>query len=229
MNAAAFSALLALVAIGWIYRDPPDQASAAPGKFGVYLSKREWVLASLAGAIWGTYNVGYIVLVSFAPEFFTARGYSLERASSIVSLVGWLLIPSVPVSGYLVERLRRPDMLVFAGLGTVTIALAALPSVSAPAALFFFIALLIGIPAGLMMALPANVLRSESVAAGMGVFYVWYYAEMTVLPGVAGATRDLSGAAAAPILFAAAMMALASICLAGFRLATRASSSSQET
>jgi cyanate permease len=169
MNAAAFSALLALVAIGWIYRDPPDHASAAPRKFGVHLSKREWILASLTGAIWGTYNVGYIVLVSFAPEFFTTRGYSLERASSIVSLVGWLLIPSVPVSGYLVERLRRPDLLVFAGLGAVTIALAVLPSVSAPAALFFFIALLIGIPAGLIMALPANVLRSESLAAGMGV------------------------------------------------------------
>ena len=98
-----------------------------------------------------------------------------------------------PVSGYLVERLRRPDMLVFAGLGTVTIALAALPSVSAPAALFFFIALLIGIPAGLMMALPANVLRSESVAAGMGVFYVWYYAEMTCCP-VSPAQRAISRA-----------------------------------
>jgi hypothetical protein len=41
------------------------------------------------------------------------------------------------------------------------------------------------------------VLRPESRAAGMGLFYTWYYLGMTGLPIVAGWTQDLFGGAAA--------------------------------
>ena len=40
----------------------------------------------------------------------------------------------------------------------------------------------------------------------MGVYYTWYYAGMAILPGGAGLARDLTGSAAAPVLFATAMM-----------------------
>ena len=68
----------------------------------------------LAGAVWGTYNVGYIVLVSFAPEFFVSRGYPFTEASWVVSLVGWLLIPTIPASGFLAERLHHTDAVIAA-------------------------------------------------------------------------------------------------------------------
>lgn len=42
-----------------------------------------------------------------------------------------------------------------------------------------------------------------------------------ILPGLAGMARDLTASAAAPALFAAAMMALSLAGLAGFRVATR--------
>ena len=57
-----------------------------------------------------------------------------------------------------------------------------------------------------MMVLPAQALRPETRAGGMGVFYTWYYAAMAVLPGLAGMARDLAGSPAAPVLFSAAMM-----------------------
>ena len=66
----------------------------------------------------------------------------------------------------------------------------------------------IGVPAGLIMALPAQVLRPESRGGGMGVFFTCYYVAMAILPGAAGLVRDISGSPAAPALFAAAMMLL---------------------
>jgi hypothetical protein len=51
----------------------------------------------------------------------------------------------------------------------------------------------------------------------MGVYFTWYYAGMALLPGAAGSARDLTGSPAAPALFAAAMMVLALMALAGFR------------
>jgi len=81
--------------------------------------------------------------------------------------------------------------------------------------------MVIGAPAGLIMALPAQALRPQNRAGGMGVYFTWYYAGMASLPGLAGMSRDLSASPAAPALFAAAMMALALAGWAGFRAATR--------
>src|SRR5262245_19428703 len=84
------------------------------------------------------------------------------------------------------------------------------------------VALLIGLPPGIIMALPTQVLRTESVAAGMGVFYARYYPAMALLPGIAGWARDLTNDAAAPVLFAAGMMIVAAGCLTAFRAAKQA-------
>ena len=71
------------------------------------------------------------------------------------------------------------------------------------------------------MALPAEALRPQNRASGMGIYFTFYYAGMACLPGLAGMARDLTTSPAAPALFAAGMMALALAGLMGFRLATR--------
>lgn len=99
MFAAAGIALACLVAIAAVYRKPPGAPRAGPRRFAFDLTGAEWRLISLAGLIWGTINAGYISLVSFMPAYFTARGLGLAEAGQLVSLVGWLLIPSIPASG----------------------------------------------------------------------------------------------------------------------------------
>jgi hypothetical protein len=91
----------------------------------------------------------------------------------------------------------------------------------APLTMFAVAALLIGLPAGPVMAMPAQALRPESRAPGMGVFYTCYYAAMAALPGFAGMARDFTGSPAAPILFAAVMMLATLICVVGFAAVLR--------
>jgi len=217
----ALAATAAFVLIALFYRDPPGIAGRSSGSFRVGLTRREWLLVLIAGSIWGLFNVGYIVLISFAPDLFTARGYSLPEASSIVSIIGWVLIPLIPFTGLLVERVGRPNAFMIGGFLVAAAAASVLPFMNAPLTAFGVLAVGIGVPAGLIMALPAQVLRPESRAGGMGVFFTCYYVAMAILPGAAGLARDLSGSAAAPALFAAAMTLLCALGLMLFHTARR--------
>src|SRR5262249_49784975 len=96
-----------------------------------------------------------------------------------------------------------------------------LPGANVPAVPFAVILVLIGVPAGLVMALPAQALRPQNRATGMGVFYTWHFAAMGGLPALAGSARDLANSVAAPILVAAATMLLSAFALIGFRLVQR--------
>ena len=215
MYLGAAAAFVAFVLVALIYRDPPGIPAAATAGFRLELTRREWILVLIAGAVWGFFNVAYIVIVSFVPDLFTARGYSLSQASLIVSMIGWVLIPAIPLVGLLVERVGRPHLFMLGGCAVATAAAIALPFVATPLTAFAILGSAVAVPAGLIMALPAQVLRPQTRAGGMGVFFTFYYLAMATLPGVAGLMRDLSGSAAAPALFAAAMMLL---CLIGLML-----------
>src|SRR5262245_54100589 len=222
MFAAALGALICLVLVMRFYCDPPDaQPPIANYSFHISMQRREWLLISFAGLIWGTYNVGLIVLISFMPEFFTTRGYSLIEASQIVSLLGWILIPLGPLAGYMAERLDRPNFLMAGAFCIVALAAAALPWTSAPITLFVLIAVGIGLPPGLIMALPAQALRPENRSIGMGIYYTIYYAGMALLPAVAGLARDIAGTPAATALVTSAMLGTAVLGLVGFRATQR--------
>jgi len=221
MFAAALGALICLVLVMRFYCDPPHAQPIANYSFHISMQRREWLLISFAGLIWSTYNVGLIVLISFMPEFFTTRGYSLIEASRVVSLLGWILIPSGPLAGYIAERLDRPNFLMAGAFCIVALAAAALPFATAPVTLFVLIALAIGVPPGLIMALPAQALRPENRSIGMGVYYTFYYVGMALLPALAGLARDIAGTPAATTLFASAMLGTAILGLVGFRATQR--------
>src|SRR5262245_11346656 len=141
MYVAVLAAFICLILVTLIYRDPPNSQAGTSSDFRIAMTGREWLIISFAGLIWSAYNVGYIVLISFMPECFTARGYSFAEASRIVSLLGWVLIPSVPISGYVAEQLNRPNLLMVAGFCTVAIAATILPFTTTPVAVFTLVVL----------------------------------------------------------------------------------------
>ena len=67
------------------------------------------------------------------------------------------------------------------------------------------------------MALPAQVLRVENRAVGMGIFFTVYYIGMGIGSSIAGYARDASGDPAAPFWMAGLMILIAMLALIGFR------------
>jgi predicted MFS family arabinose efflux permease len=221
MHLGALACLVSFALVLLLYRDPPDMPAEPLARFSLDLTRREWLTVSAAGLVWGFLNSSYIVLVSFAPEVFTQRGFSIADASLITSLLGWSFIPAIPLWSIVAERLKRPNLMMHAAFIVSALALAALPFAAAPLIPLGVLLVVPGAVPGLIMALPAQTLRVKSRASGMGVYYTVYYALMALVPAGAGLARDVSGSFAAPTLFAAGVMLLCVIALMLFHAAKR--------
>ena len=218
MYLTAGACLIAFALVAVFYRAPPAvnekrETPSARTKF----SWQELSLVILAGFIWFLFNVGFIALPSFALDLLTSIGYTVTGAASMVSMVTWLSIFSVQFGGYVSEKLARPNAILvpcFLGIG---IGMCLLPFWPHPVALLVWLGLLFGPPAGIIMALPAEVLHPENRAAGMGLFYSCSYGGMMALTSLAGFSRDVTQNAASPILLGGMLVVVAIIILAIFR------------
>ncbi len=219
---AAAGATAACLALVWaVYEPPPRAAAAAPGAMRTRLGRRDFVLAMLSGLVWTFYNVALITLLAFGPDYLVARGESPVAAAAAVSLVSWLIIPSLAAGGWIAGRIGRPDLTLVACLAAVAAMVWAVPLTGGPVLLFAAIGLVLGPPGPLIMVLPVEALRAANRAVGMGVFFTCYYAGMAAVAPLAGLARDLTGSAAAPLWFAGATLVAALACLAAFRAVQR--------
>jgi predicted MFS family arabinose efflux permease len=212
-------AVFVLALIAAVYDVPPTAAvpRRPSGQERPRLSSSELALVSLAGAIWMLFNVGYILVVSFGPALLMSNGMSQRDAGFVTSLVSWAVILTIPLGGVLIDRIGHATTLMIASLGAFGISVMLMP-IAPSLALMMFIGAAAGLPAGAIMVLPGEVLRPQNRAAGMGIFFAWYYAGMALLTPVAGVLRDASGAPGAPLLFAGALELAAIVVLVLLRL-----------
>jgi MFS family permease len=216
MIAPAAVSGVAFVLVALAYRTAPA-AAKQPAVFVFGLTQREMALAFLAGLIWTLYNVGFIIMPAFGPAYMIASGHSPTAAGALVSIITWLIIPAVPASAWLAERLRRADLAMHSSFVLVAAAIGAVALFGPSLAAFALIGILFAPPGGLIMTLPGEVARPERRTIVMGIYFTCYYAGMGALPTLAGYLRDTTGAAATPLWFAAAMVLLTSLLLLLFR------------
>lgn len=209
----------ALMAI--FYRNPAPALEMATRtkspSAGSRLSRRDFWLASWSGQVWGFYNVGYILLISFLPAVMIARNTTPETAGFITSLATWLLIVTVPLGGLLIDRLGRSAAIMYVCFSIMGLAMAGAALLPVAFAAVLIVGVFAGLPAGAIMALPAASLSPSVRTRGLGVFFTWYYALMAVMPPVAGWIGDASGFVPAPLFFAAVVMAATMLSLFVFR------------
>ena len=218
--ATALVAALGLVLIAFVYRDPPRAAdhAAKAAERRVRLSGREIGLATSGGFAWGCFNASLVAIIAFGPGLLIARGMSLSDAGFVVSLAIWLTIVSVPIGGLITDRLGRPNLLIVAGSLVAAFFTLLLPTLTHPMLAFCLVGLAIGAPPGALMALLPKAVASERLATTLGVYYTTYYVVMAVVQLAAGAVRDVFGSPAAPIVFAALVMASTIVGFGVFRL-----------
>lgn len=212
-------ATFVLVLVVAIYRVPPVAIGLRPsnGKKLSRLSLREFGLVSLAGGVWMFFNVGYILVVSYGPALLVSNGLSQADAGFRTSLVAWAIIFTVPLGGAIIDRIGNATVVMLASFVAFGFSVMLVPTAPSPA-LMAFVGVVGGFPVGAMMVLPSEVLHPQNRAAGMGVFYTWYYAGMALLTPTAGILRDASGLPGAPLLFAGAVVFAAFAVLVLFRL-----------
>ena len=221
MHVAAALCAAAWLAMRLFYRSAPGEAAMAGAVRRTGLTAAELWPVIAAGLLWATYNAAFIIILGFAPEYFAGRGYDVAVAGALTSVVGWTIIPSLPLGGYLAERIGMPAIVMAVCFVVLAAAMAALPAATAPLGLLILIGVVFGPPGGLIMALPGQVLAPAHRALGMGVYFTCYYAGMAALPPLAGLSWDLSGSPTAPFVVAGLLMLMSLLALGAFHLLRR--------
>ena len=206
--AAVHLFVAALIAVGVVmavfYRAP--QSAIAGVASSARLSVQVMMAVVVAGLIWGLFNLGFAMIFSFGPTMLVERGYTIAQSGSVISIVLWLAVFSIPLGGFVADRLKRPQFVLVAGSLLFALLMLLLAHSGVVIPLVVALGLISGQPAGPMMSLPARVLEPATRALGMGIFYTLYYAAMTVGPIVAGAAAKWTGSAAAAFDFGAAVV-----------------------
>jgi len=210
MGAVAVITFIALVAVWALCEPHPNDAQIAGAKTltAAALRGSELLLVCLAGAIWGIFNGCFAVLFGFAPSLLVSNGStSSATVGVVVGVATWCVAASVQVGGLLGQRWVKPSTLMTTGTVAWTLCMLVLAYWgSVGAAAVVLAGILMGLPVGTIMAMPAVVLRPESRAVGMGYFYLWLYVGHGALPPMAGWVRDVTNQPNAPIVFATGMV-----------------------
>lgn len=199
---AALMALGIVLAAG--YRPPSTAATAATSS--VRLNLHTAIAVTVAGLIWGLYNVGFATIFSFGPTMLVERGWSIASAGSVISIVLWLAVFAVPFGGLVADRMKRPQTVVIAGCLIFASLMLVLSHTGAVISSVIALGLISGQPAGPMMSLPARALQPATRAIGMGLFYTLYYAAMMLGPVIGGACAKWTGSAGAALDFGAVVL-----------------------
>jgi MFS family permease len=211
----AYTALALLLFLA-AYRDPPGAGTGAAPRRWWAISGRELALTVGAGVAWATLNAGFIGFLAFGPQLLVERGRSPALAGLVVSWASWISIASVPLGGALLDRVRRRDRVLWAGLAGTGAATAAF-ALGGPAWLWSVLVGVLVAPAAGVIALPGEALGPGSRSTGFGVFYTLYYAGMALAPALAGHLVDRTGGAAAALWLAAGLWLLTLPALWAFR------------
>lgn len=197
-------ALLAagMLVLGLLYHPPSSPASSAPS--GASTAIRGALIATVAaGVLWGLYNVGFAMVFAFGPSALTERGWSLTAAGSMVSVVLWLAIVFLPLSGLLADRLGLHRLFIVGGCLASAALLWTVSRTDLVMLPLIALGVVAGLPAGAIMSLPARVLPAQARAVGMGLFFTVFYAAMMVGPAIGGWVAAWLGSASIALEFGA--------------------------
>jgi MFS family permease len=208
---AAFVATAAMAALGmasvFFGYTPAPGAPVAQQVDLRALARQEWILLGATSLPWVFYNAAYVLSVSFLPIYFVDSGLSIVSAGGLTAINTILIIVSVQAGGLLVQRFGHADGIVYCSLAGWALATIGVMTSSAPLPWIIASGLIGGLPAGVLVSLPGEVLRAESRSTGMGIFYTMYYTGVAVAPPLAGAIAVQTASSAAPIWMAIACAA----------------------
>jgi predicted MFS family arabinose efflux permease len=216
--------LAAFAAMALLYPPLPGAAAAPVPAIvaGVLaVSGRELALVLVLGLAWVAANASYVLQLTALPALLIERGSSPASVATLVSISPWVGVAVVPLAGVFVDRLgRKTALVVFSSLAGA--ACMAMQLTGQWVALWLVAASVLGSPGiSALISLLPEALRPDNRGVGFGIFFTQYYLGIALLTPIGGLLQDLTGGAAASLVFGAALMALAAPILLLFRALQR--------
>jgi predicted MFS family arabinose efflux permease len=204
MLLAAEFCLLSMLFVSLCYRAPPAESLScsrpipAGFRFSSLPPFRTLAPVVAAGIMWGSFNAGVVGYFSFVPVLLAERGgMTIAQSGALSSLALWIGMLSIPLGGFVAQRLRRPGATIVVFSGAAAMALALIAAGAPPLFACIAFGLAIGPPPGVITSLPTRILSPVDRPAGFGVFYTCHFLLQASGPAIAGWLHDSAGGVAA--------------------------------
>lgn len=207
-TSSLMTALLAGAALILIALFYPSHSNDRGASQTFVLGLREAVLVCVAGAVWGLFNGCFSLTYAFGPPAIERAGLTTFIAALVGSVSTWLVVASVIVGGLAAQRGVQPLLLMaISAIGwSLCLAVLAIGGSVGTAVSLIVAGLVLGLPVGVILALPSQLLSPQSRGLGMGLFYTWLYVGHGLIPPAAGWLEDATGLKPTPLLFASALV-----------------------
>lgn len=204
--AGAIGAALGFLTLALPYRrHANDRAARGADAPSTRLSRGELMAMIVAGMIWAAYNGCYMILAGFTPVYLASIGLTPNTAGLFASATTMASVAGVMAGGLFTRRLTQPDRLIAATAILWAVLLVAAPFTN-PAIMLVLAGFVGGIPAGLISAMPGQVLRPQTRGPGLGVFFTWLYIGFAAMPALGGWMADLLHRPEAPLYTGATLL-----------------------
>jgi len=225
---ASLYCFFAALFVAFAYKAPLSENTnsskiATPAASANFTAKH-WKLTLIAASVWGFFNAGYVVYLSFAARAIQADGYTEIQASIIASIASWIMIFSAIAAGQLADRTGKRDLILYISMFAAVLSLTMLAFQTAIIFATILFGLLGAASAGIIMALTGESMPAESRAFGMGIFFTLYFIIGLPAPATAGWLYDITGSLISPMLFGAFLFALVAVLNVLFRKISRVTS-----
>ncbi|MBS0640352.1 MAG: MFS transporter [Proteobacteria bacterium] len=170
-------------------------------------SMRECVLLSVAGLTWMTFTAGYGAFAAYLPSALTLRGDGAAIVALAMTVLTWGNAPATMAGSGLANRFGNMTVFMF-GTVAMVVGMAGMAIHAWPVFWAVLVGIVGGIHPGIIMAVGTLSARAENRAAGMGLFYMVYYAGGAGAPALCGIAADAYGSPDGGLLAAAAISTL---------------------
>lgn len=196
IGVVALAALLLSIASLDERRDP-ERGTDRSGAMNA--SRAAWARALrtnlVIGLSFASYNVAFVILISFSPSILRDAGYAPVGATSVASLPMWLFLVSVPLGGVLASLVpRHQGLLVLCALVGAGVAIVLSGQLVDRGLAYAVAGALGGLPASPMLARAERVDpsgRRDDLA--YSAFFLIFFTALLSVPVLAGALIDITG------------------------------------
>ena len=191
----AMIGVIGLTAFLLLYKPAPNpRQKITLEKKGLFSSLlKVGVSVWLVGFCWMWFNAAVISFLTFAPDFFISKGYSIGFAGFLTSLLMWGSLGFSPIIGRLVDKVGNNDL--FVGSGGIILATAIYLVNKSTDFLFSMVVMAVAvafIPAP-VFAFPSKVLKPENLGIGFGILSALSSIGVFFGPYMVGLIRDKTG------------------------------------
>jgi len=145
------------------------------------------------GLTWMWFNAAFISFLTFAQDFFVAKGYEVASASFLSSIVMMGSLFLSPLIGYLVNKFGKEEGFIIIGGAVLAFLIFLVSIIISPIPMLVLIGLFVAFVPAPLFSLPSKIVKPQDLGLAFGILTTCSNMGVLAGPYLAGLAKDLTG------------------------------------